>query len=210
MKTLFAVLISLITLTSFAQDNSYKHAMETALEKLSQASTINDYTDAANFFERIAQIESSEWLPLYHAAHAWLIMGFMEEDVLKKDPCFDKAQEFVDRALEIAPDESELYTLQAFIYPGRMSVDPMGRGPALVGKMNETLDKAIRLNPDNPRSYYLQAVTLLNMPEAFGGGKAVAKPIFEKAREKFDQFQPQSPLWPNWGKELNEAELLNL
>ncbi len=178
--------------------------------KLGQASTINDYTDAANFFERIAQMESSEWLPLYHAAHAWLIMGFMETDVSKKDPYFDKAQGFVDRALKIAPDESELYTLQAFIYPGKMSVDPMGRGPALVGRMNAALDKAIRLNPDNPRNYYLQAITLLNMPEAFGGGKAVAKPIFEKAREKFEQFQAQSPLWPNWGKELNEAELSNL
>ena len=80
----------------------------------------------------------------------------------------------------------------------------------MVGKMNDALDKAISLNPDNPRSYYLRAVTLLNMPEAFGGGKAVAKPIFETARQKFNEFELPSPLWPNWGKESNEEELAKL
>jgi hypothetical protein len=38
----------------------------------------------------------------------------------------------------------------------------------------------------------------------------VAKPIFEIARQKFDTFEPESPLWPNWGKEMNEEELLKL
>jgi hypothetical protein len=48
------------------------------------------------------------------------------------------------------------------------------------------------------------------MPEAFGGGKAVARPIFETAQQKFENFKPLSPLWPNWGKEMNEEELSKL
>jgi tetratricopeptide (TPR) repeat protein len=210
MKTFLAVLLSFSLMSSFAQDERYHDAMLNTLEKFGRAATIQDLTDVANTFERIAQSESGEWLPLYHAAHAWLTMGFVEQDVKKKDAYFDKAQQLLDIAMKIAPDESELYTLQAFIYPGKITVDPMGRGPVLVGKMNEALDKAIRLNPDNPRSYYLRAVTLVNMPEAFGGGKAVARPIFETAREKFNQFKPVSSLWPNWGQDMNDEEIAKL
>jgi tetratricopeptide (TPR) repeat protein len=210
MKTLFTVLLSFLLMASYAQQGRYEQAMLNALEKLNHASTSSEFTEAGNIFERIAQTETGEWLPLYHAAHAWLIMGFTEPDLQKKDSYFDKAQGLLDRAFKIAPDESELYAMQAFIYPGKISLDPMGRGPALIGKMNEALDKAIRLNPDNPRSYYLRAVTLVNMPEAFGGGKAVAKPIFETAQQKFENFKPSSPLWPNWGKEMNEEELSKL
>jgi tetratricopeptide (TPR) repeat protein len=210
MKTVSTIILVMLLMAGYSQENKYELAMLSALDKLHQATNIVEYTRAANIFERIAQSERSEWLPLYHAAHAFLTMGFIEQDALKKDPYFDKAQQLLDRAFLIAPNESELYTLQAFIYPGMITVDPMIRGPRLIGKMNEALDKAIRLNPENPRSYYLRAVTLVNMPEAFGGGKAVAKPLFETARQKYEQFVPVSPLWPDWGKELNDEELSKL
>jgi tetratricopeptide (TPR) repeat protein len=210
MRTFLTITFTLILMASYAQKNMYEQSMLSALEKLNQAETTRDYTDAANIFERIAQTETSEWLPLYHAAHAYLIMGFTEQDLPAKDAYFDKAQEFLERAFRIAPEESELFSLQAFIYPGKITVDPIGRGSELLGKMNEAIDKAIRLNPDNPRSYYLKAITLLHMPEAFGGGKSAAKPIFEAAQQKFDQYKPKSPIWPNWGKEMNEEELSKL
>lgn len=210
MKAFLIILFSFMLMSTYAQDERYQDAMLNTLEKFGRATSISELTDVANTFERIAQIETREWLPLYHAAHVWLTMGFMEPDVNKKDSSFDKAQQLLDLAMKIAPDESELYTLQAFIYPGKITVDPMVRGPVLVVKMNEALDRAIRLNPDNPRSYYLRAVTLVNMPEAFGGGKAVARPIFETAREKFLHFKPNSPLWPNWGKDMNDEEIAKL
>lgn len=210
MKTLITIIFSLLLMACYSQDSKFEQAMLNALEKLNQASSPVEFTDAANIFERIATTESGEWLPLYHAAHAYIVMGFAEQDASKKDPYFDKAQLMLNSALKIAPDESELYALQAFLYPGRITVDPMGRGPELIGKMNDAIDKAIRLNPENPRPYYLRAITLLNMPEAFGGGAVVAKPLFEKAKEKFDKFNSKSPIWPDWGKEMNDEELKKL
>lgn len=207
MKTFFTILFLLSLSGANGQQDAYRQAMERAMVKLSQAATIADYQDAANMLERIAQTEKSEWLPLYHAAHACIMMGFTEPDNSRKDGYFDKAQQFLDRAFKIAPEESELYTLQAFLYPGKITVDPMGRGPVLIGPMNDAIDKAIRLNPENPRSYYLRAITILNMPEAFGGGKSAAKPWFEKAKERFDRFVPVSAFSPDWGKQQNEVEL---
>ena len=125
----------------------------------------------------------------------------------KKDAVLDKAQQFLDKAFQLAPGESELFALQAFLYPSRITVDPMGRGMEYMGKMNQALDEAIRLNPDNPRSYYLRAITILNMPEGFGGGAASARPIFEVAKQKFYNFQPKTSISPDWGKEQNEMEM---
>ena len=210
MKTLFTVLFSVFLLSGFGQENRYKQAMLQAIGKMNNAGRNSEFIEAANTFERIGQTEKNEWLPLYHAAFCYVTIGHLEQNVAQKDPWFDKAQQFLNRAFAIAPHESELFTLQAFVYPGRMVVDPIGRGVEYLGKMNAAIDKAIQLNPDNPRSYYLRAVTLVNMPEAFGGGPAVAKPIFETAKQKFDQFKPKSPIWPDWGKEMNNEELSKL
>jgi hypothetical protein len=207
MKTLLTFLFSFVLMTSFSQENKYEQAMLNAIAKMNSSVTINEFLDVANSFERISQSAKAEWIPLYHAAFAYIVIGFQEQDVAKKDPYLDKAQQFLDRAFKIAPEESELIALQAFLYPARIMVDPMTRGMEFMGKMNAALDLATQKNPENPRSYYLRAVSLLNMPESFGGGAAVAKPLFETAKRKFDNFQPLSPISPNWGKEQNEAEL---
>jgi hypothetical protein len=210
MKTVLTFVMSLFLLTANGQSSRYEQAMLDAMEKMNNASSTGEYIEAANLFERIGQSEKKEWLPQYHAAFMYLLAGFQEEDMTKKDPYFDKAQHFLDMAFQLTQENSELFVLQAFIYPGRIAVDPMNRGVELMGKMNAAIDNAIRLDPENPRSYYLQAVILLNMPVEFGGGPGVAKPLFEKASEKFDNFIPESPLSPNWGKEQNEEELSKL
>ena len=210
MRTTTTILVSLILTASFGQAGNYEQAMLRAIGNMNSAETISELIDAANMFERIGQTETTEWLPHYYTSYSYVIAGHQEAHITKKDPYFDKAQQFLDRAFKLAPDESELYALQAFIYPGRMVVDPMGRGMELMGALNRALDKAIGLNPENPRPYYLRAITLLNMPEDFGGGAAVAKPLFETAREKFESFRPESPIWPDWGKEMNEEELNRL
>jgi hypothetical protein len=74
-------------------------------------------------------------------------------------------------------------------------------------KMNQALDKALQLNPDNPRVYYLRATMTFHMPEAYGGGAVKALPLYKTAAEKYNTFQPETSISPNWGKEMNEAEL---
>ncbi|MDP2334882.1 MAG: hypothetical protein Q8N05_00230 [Bacteroidota bacterium] len=63
------------------------------------------------------------------------------------------------------------------------------------------------MNPDNPRVYYLRATMTFHTPEAYGGGAAKALPLFQKADEKFKIFKPKTAISPNWGNEMNEAEL---
>ena len=121
-----------------------------------------------------------------------------------------KRSNFWTKHLKLHPTNRNCIRFRHFLYPSRITVDPIARGMEHMPKMNAVLDKAIALNPENPRSYYLRAITLLNMPEQFGGGAEVARPHFETAKEKFDKFEPKSPLYPNWGKEINEMEMQKL
>ena len=212
MKTLLYIFSLLFVLNAQAQiqDSKYTEAMKNAISRLDEATTGDDFTDAANTFERIAMNENSEWLPLYYAAFSYITVSLSTEDLTTRDQYLDKAQKFIDSALERAPQESELYSLQGFLYPSRIMVDPMTRGPELVGKLYEALDMAEKLNPENPRTYFLRGMMLLNMPPEFGGGTEVAKPILLKAKEKYDSYQPASPFAPKWGKAETETELNKL
>ena len=210
MKTSILILaLILFSGVGFANE-AYQKAMSQSIEKLFQAKTVPEYVEVANQFERISQIEKAEWLPLYYASFAYIMISFQEAENTKKDQYLDQAQKYLDQAMAIDPNESELYMLQGFLYPSRINIDPMARGMLYMSKMNESLDKALALNPDNPRVYYLRATMTYHMPEAYGGGAAKALPLYQTAAEKFQIFKPKTELSPNWGKEMNEAELKKL
>ena len=210
MKTqLFTLILTLLLLVSFSNE-TYQMAMAKSIEKLFQAKSITEYVDLANQFERISKNEKTEWLPLYYASFAYVMISFQETENAKKDVYLDQAQKFLDQAFQIEPNESELHLMQAFIYPSRINIDPMGRGAIYIGALNKSLDTAIELNPDNPRPYYLRATMILYTPEAYGGGAARSLPMFRTAKEKFDNFKPQTAIFPNWGNEMNEAEMEKL
>jgi tetratricopeptide (TPR) repeat protein len=207
MKKLIVTFV-FVSIFSFGFSNeNYEKAMGLSIETLFQSKTISEYVEVANQFERISQIEKAEWLPLYYASFAYIMISFQEPDNAKKDTYLDQAQKYLDQAKAIEPNESELYMLQGFLYPSRINVDPMNRGMLYIGDMNKSLDKALELNPDNPRVYYLRATIMHHTPEAYGGGAAKALPLYQAAVEKFGIFKPNTAISPNWGKELNESEL---
>lgn len=211
MKNLFLIFVGLHTfLLCSAIEDGYNDAMRSTINTLNEARSIEEFQQCANTFERIAASESKEWLPRYYASYALIMLSFEEEDLSKKDPILDKAQNFLDQALLLVPNESELHVLQAFLYPSRMMVDPMQRGMLFMDKMYSSLELAKKLDPENPRIYFLQANTTLHMPESMGGGSELAKPIFILADQKFEAFQPASDIHPDWGKETNDAELEKL
>jgi hypothetical protein len=208
MKTsLFIPAFILASALTLGQERDYQGAMLNTIAMMNSVSGIEETVRCANMFERIARAEKDQWLPYYYSAYSLVVLSYDVRDNEERDEILDIAQGLLDSALYRAPDESEIHVLQAFLYPSRILVDPTVRGMTYVEKMFQTIETAKNLNPDNPRAYFLEAVNRLNMPPSFGGGAEVAKPIFEKAAEKFEAFQTDDPLWPKWGKEENQIEL---
>ena len=123
-----------------------------------------------------------------------------------KDKVGEKCKDLIGKAEVIEKNNSEIFCLRQMVAILQMTVDPMSRYQSYGAEARNALESAIKSDPNNPRIYYLNGQTLLNTPEAFGGGKAVAKKLFEKSLSLYKTFQPASPLHPNWGKE--EAEKL--
>ncbi len=202
MKKCFLLLSLLLpALSMVAQSDKYKTAMVQQIAKLDGAMQNGGFTDLANSFERIGDAEKEQWLPYYYAAYCQVMNGFMEKDKSKVDPLADKAEALITKAETIAGGpNSETEVIRSMIASSRMMVDPQSRwmqyGQVSAGHM----EKAKQQDPANPRPVYLEAQSKFYTPEQFGGGKAVAAPIFEKAIAMFDQFKPASEIHPTWGK----------
>jgi hypothetical protein len=211
MKTRLMILtITFFSICAWGQEERYTAAMKSAIETMDQATEPAEFMEIAGRFERIANAEKSRWLPFYYASYSLVVMSYDETAGGERDLILDRAQELLDRAMELEPEESELHVLQAFLYPSRIIVDPMGRGMTYIEKMFASLETARKLNPENPRIYFLEGVNKLNLPLSMGGGAEVALPILEEALNKFEAFSSSDPLWPRWGEDATRAELEKL
>lgn len=202
MKKAF-LLIAMISVGNFlfAQSEKYTGAMKKNIALLDSAIKNNTMADLANNFTRIADAEKTQWLPYYYAAYCTVMNAYFTEDKSKTDAIADKADELIGKAETLAGGaNSETHVIRSMIASAHMMVDPQTRwqqyGPA--SSMN--IAKAKELDPTNPRPVYLEGQAKFYTPESFGGGKAPARELFEKALTMFDSFKPKTELDPTWGK----------
>ena len=199
--------MAIFSLTVFANEESYRNEMEKNIKAIEKSKALNDFQELANKFERIAKAENDKWLPYYYSAFCTINMSFLERE--KSDQYLDEAQKMIDEAERLSPNNSEIETLQGFLYQGRIMVDPQTRGMKYSPMAAGCFEKAKALNPNNPRPYYLSGQNLLHTLVQFGGGKTVACPILTIALEKFNSFKPESKISPNWGMKYTKDLIKN-
>lgn len=199
------VIISMFFFGSVTAQSKYEGAMAKGLEQLQAVKSAEDMSATAAFFERVADAEKDKWLPYYYAAYANHLTGWMNPKA-DKDKVAEKSKDLIAKAELLEQNNSEIFCLRQMVAIQQMTVDPMARWQTYGAEASNALENAIRADPNNPRIYYLNGQTLMNTPEAFGGGKAVAKKLFEKAVELYKTFTPASSFHPGWGKE--DAEKL--
>jgi hypothetical protein len=188
--------------------SSYKEAMIENIEKMNNSQNPAELVELANVFDRIAQKETSEWLPLYYSAYSNVSITFFNQQLTteEKVKIFDNAQQKIDAALKITEKESEIYTLQAMIYQLRISTDPQNAYQYSM-KIEEALGRAETFDAKNPRIPYLRGTTLFYTPVEYGGGPSAAKPLLEKAAKLFSSADTSNPLMPSWGAYHNNMVL---
>jgi hypothetical protein len=189
---------------SFAQSEKYQKGMQANLVLLDSAKTMQDLTSVSAAFERIGDAEKTEWLPYYYAGLALTQIGWMDQKV-DKDKNAEQIKALCDKAESITKN-SEIYTLRNMAATQQMMVDPQQRWQTSGAEAAKALQEGMQLDPNNPRLYYLQGMSIFNTPEQFGGGKAKAKPIFEKAVALYKSTSAK-PLYPKWGQKQAENML---
>ena len=203
MNIVFYFLLSSFIICSEYSDRYYK-SMDKGIEMFDSSETEVDFLKVSNYFYRISQVIKTDWLSSYYYAYANTSLSMMQEDN-------DLKEEYLDKALNIlAPFDtlktasldsiamSEIYTLRAMIYVGKIFINPMINGMKYGPLSEQNIEKAKKLNVTNPRPYYLSGQSKFYTPSAFGGGVDKALPILKDALDYYDNFKPKK-YWPNWG-----------
>lgn len=187
--------------TTAPEDKKFIIAMENNLRILDTAHSTSTFVALANSFERIGNTEKKYWQPWYYAALCYGFMAVNAPDKTLIDPLTAKAEEYINKALSLTEDNSELSALQGMISNTKILVDPMNRWQIYSVEGAAFLETAKKQNPLNPRPYLIEARTKLFTPSAMGGGPDAARPIIEKALNNFSLFIPENSLSPVWGLE---------
>ena len=208
-KALSVLLLFVFAVSMQAQTTNSKFvkAMEKALAVLDTATTYEHWLDASNNFERISLKETKEWLPAYYVALCQTMAFNLYKDAEKQELFAKKAQEFVDKADKLQPDNSEIYVLKSMVSGLFIRINPMVNGQKYGPIAGMELEKGMSLDPENPRGYMQKGISLFFTPEQWGGDKVKGKELMEEAEKKFDTFKPASTIHPAWGREMNEAIL---
>ena len=208
-KSIFILTAILVTSFSFAQmPEKFVKAMESKMIAIDTTIGVQGLTDLANAFERIADAEKNQWLAYYYAAYCNAAAGLMAGnggDIMaakadKTDPYADKADKQIKKAEELMKNNSEIFIVKKMIATLRMMGDPMNRYMTYGPEAQSMLDEARKLDAGNPRVYLLEAQDKYYTPEQFGGSKDEAKVLFEKSKQLFETFKPETTIHPNWGK----------
>lgn len=206
------ILIALlfISITAIAGGNEkFQQKMGETLGGYATAQSPEDFQQLANKFARIASVEKKEWLPLYYQAHCLIIKSFViKGEPAQRDEILDQVEKNVEAMLELAPEESEVFALQAFYYTARLTVDPQSRGMEYSMLSNQAIGKSLGINPQNLRARYMKISNDMGAARFFGKNPADYCPDAKALYDSWDEVKSPSPIHPQWGKD-QVAELLN-
>lgn len=204
MKNVIVFATLLVSLSSLAQ-NQYAKGMQKAFQLWGEQKTM----EASNMFERIASVEMDNWLPHYYAAQVNTVAAFGEKDKEKVGQLLGKAQEFIDLAKVISPDNAEILVQQAMIHTAWITFDGATYGMTLSGKVAALYEKALQLAPKNPRVVFSKAEWDMGSAKYFGQDTTPYCADVKRSLELFANFKPESEFHPNWGENRAKIVLAN-
>lgn len=207
-KMLLLMMSAGLLLAAQAQNEKYVGYMKKTIAQLDSARTPDDFQQAANTFERIANAEKTEWQPGYYGAYALVMKAFYMKELKEVDATCDKADAMLALAESIAGmKNSEILTLKSMVLTARMRVDG-SRGMSMGPKATQLLQQALQGQPaSNPRAMVQMAQMLFYTPPAFGGGKEAGIEWLKKGIAAYETFKPATDLDPIWGKPYAEGLL---
>ncbi|NNK76535.1 MAG: hypothetical protein HKP42_10800 [Maribacter sp.] len=204
MKKAIVLTLLCIGTLAYGQDK-FNAGMQKAFELWGEGKI----AESSNLFERISAAEPDNWLPVYYGSQVNTVASFGEQDKERLTQQLEKAQEFVDLAKAISPDNPEILVQQALIHTAWVAFDGATYGMTLSGKVTAIYQKALQLDPNNPRVVFSKAEWDMGSAKFFGQDIAPYCKDVEHALELFANFKPESPYHPNWGKERAEEIVKN-
>ena len=202
MKTLIITTALLISSLLTAQ-TSYEQGMGKSLGLWGEGKA----QEASALMERIAAAEKSNWLPNYYVALINTTEAFNPANKEKVPAMIIKAQDAIDNATLISPNNDEIMVVQAMLYTVILLQDPMTNGVKYTGLVMEQYGKALAINPNNPRAVFSKAEFEIGGAKYWGTDTKPMCAQIEKSIQLFANFKPETPFSPKWGLDRAQEAL---
>ncbi|OYT14988.1 MAG: hypothetical protein B7C24_15430 [Bacteroidetes bacterium 4572_77] len=207
--TLGFLLLSSLTFGQYKKGESdYTKNMKSSIEALYKANNYDSFNRIAFQIQNIAEEEDSKWIPYYHSSYAYIRAAFSSKEKFDAAEKLNIAQNNINKMAKLSPNNDEIVALQGLLYQARSGIYTGSKSAEYVKKAIKEYDHARFMNINNPRPYYLIGQILYKLPEQYGGNKENACKHFNKAAEKFNNFNARSSFSPNWGENSNAKMLL--
>ena len=205
-KIILSLVVFIISFSSMAQKPEFIQTMGETLGQFSTCKNVADFQALGNKFQMIANVEKTEWLPLYYQSYCYIIMSFIEPtDAAKKDSYLDVAEKLFTKLIELAPAEADVFALQALYLTGRLVVNPMERGQEYSALSGQAVGKALALDASNPRAKLIKLQGDMGAAPYMGLDPKSFCPQAKELLANWDNFKPKSPIHPTWGKDQVEG-----
>ena len=175
--------------------NQYESGMKKAFALWTDAKPI----EASALFERIAQAEKDNWIPYYYAANTLIIASFETKETTTVNELLKKASSFITKAHSLSPDNSELTTLEGFMYTGYVAMDPATYGMKYSNKIINLHSKAITLDPENPRAQLNKTEYAMGAARFFGEDMTKFCASIKGTVPLFENQKSPVPFYPQFG-----------
>jgi len=202
MKTLIITTALLISSLLTAQ-TSFEQGMGKSLGLWGEGKA----QEASALMERIAAAEKSNWLPNYYVALINTTEAFNPANKEKVPAMIIKAQDAIDNATLISPNNDEIMVVQAMLYTVVLLQDPMTNGVKYTGLVMEQYGNALAINPNNPRAVFSKAEFEIGSAKYWGTDTKPMCAQIEKSIQLFANFKPETPFSPKWGLDRAQEAL---
>jgi tetratricopeptide (TPR) repeat protein len=108
--------------------------------------------------------------------------------------------EHLNASIKFNENFAESHALLGSMLGQKIGISPW-RAFYLGPRSGSAIKKAVEIEPQNPRAYLIAGISALFTPKIFGGGENKSRLHLEKAARLFEEFQPESPIFPDWGHE---------
>jgi tetratricopeptide (TPR) repeat protein len=189
------IIIALFISSLVAAQSSYEQGMGKSLGLWGEGKA----QEASDLMQRIASAEKNNWLPNYYVALINTAESFNPANKEKVTALVAKAQDALDNATVISPNNPEIMVVQAMLYTVILLQDPMTNGAKYSGLAMEQYNKALSIDPDNPRVVFSKAEFEIGSAKYWGTD---TKPMCEqiaKSIQLFANFKPETVFSPKWG-----------
>ena len=104
-----------------------------------------------SYLKELQKLNLKNWLPPYYVATLEILGSFGIKDEAKLNSKLTKAQEFLDLAKSLSPNNPEIMINQALLNTAYIAFDGQKYGMTLSGKNSMIYAEALKIAPKNPR-----------------------------------------------------------